>query len=204
MTREFTIYVAGQLEEKFAAGGHGSWALQRFFSNVQMGLIHVDKDEKKKFMKTRPPTHPVTFTMPVKDGVIFLKRIDEVIKVQIFVNDKGEERFKLTTMVDEDGIAISVFLSRDGNQMRLLTGQPSEDEYMAKQDEFYKEKDREAAGGKGTGGGGTSKAELMAMMEAGRAKDKEEKRLQDVKDKERREEKEDEEKAKNEKGGARS
>ena len=92
LTREFTIYVAGQPEEKFAAGEQMPGTLQRYLGTVQMGSIRVAKEEKKKFMECRPAIIPIIFTMPVKDGVIFFEQLDVAIKEQIILNDKRARR----------------------------------------------------------------------------------------------------------------
>ena len=44
------------------------------------------------FIKCIPAIVKVTFSAPVKDGITFYKLLDEAVKKQIFVNDKGEER----------------------------------------------------------------------------------------------------------------
>ena len=165
-----------------------------------MGSIHIAANESKIFKKCIPAICKVIFSSPVKDGILFSKLLDEAIKKQIFVNDEGEERYNKSTMKDEDGHVIGAFLDRNGNQMRLYTGQPTEDEHLRAQEEYFKERNaREARNASGGGGGGASKAEIKEMVAIARAEDKEEKRLQDTKDKERREEKDAEEKDKHDK-----
>ena len=103
---DFFLFVAGQAEDKFVAGGPMAGALRRFFSCVQMGSIHVALNESKAFKKSIPAIFKIIFSMPVKEGSIFFKLLDEAIKKQIFVNDEGVERYNKTAMVDEDGYVI--------------------------------------------------------------------------------------------------
>ena len=74
------------------------------------------------FFKCIPAIVKVTFSAPVKDGVTFYKLLDEAIKKQIFVNEKGEEMYNRTGMKDENGHNVAAFVDRDGGQIRLRTG----------------------------------------------------------------------------------
>ena len=74
---------------------------------------------------------------------------------------------------------------------------------MLAQEEYFRQRNakelHKASGGGSGSSGGASKAEIKEMMTMRLAEDKEERRLQDIKDKELREEKDAEEKGKQEK-----
>jgi hypothetical protein len=84
-----------------------------------MGMFKVDG---KLFVKCIPSIFKVTFSSPVKHGIIFYKLLDELIKKQIFVNEKGEEMYNRTGMKDENGHNVAAFVDRDGGQIRSRTG----------------------------------------------------------------------------------
>ena len=115
----YTFYVAGQAENMFAADGPMVGALRASFPGVQMGKVSVDR---KPFINTIPGILEVSFSAPVKHGMIFFKRLDELTKKQMVVNEDGEDRYIKTVMKDDEGYNVEAYLDRDCGEIRRCTG----------------------------------------------------------------------------------